>query len=208
MQAFNLTRLNFHSPYKVWIDNGSYKFLTDYGVQYRIEFVENNNIWEDEKAYEFGILNENKKNSPNDSKVKETVQSIIEEFFLTNPDILLYQCETGDSRQAMRARLFTRWFNEFDKRDRFCVKVSILRDEEVDNYIAIIVQKSNPKLTDILRDFDEFIGFFDTKPRIKAVSEIQTNGISIVPPPGSTFAAWCIKKLPMRMAPGAFFITV
>jgi hypothetical protein len=129
-----------------------------------IEFVENNNIWEDEKAYEFGILNENKKNSPNDSKVKETVQSIIEEFFLTNPDILLYQCETGDSRQAMRARLFTRWFNEFDKRDRFCVKVSILRDEEVDNYIAIIVQKSNPKLTDILRDFDEFIGFFDTKP--------------------------------------------
>ena len=42
MHAFNLTRLNFHSPYKVWIDNGSYKFLTDYGVQYRIEFVENN----------------------------------------------------------------------------------------------------------------------------------------------------------------------
>lgn len=59
MQAFNLTRLNFHSPYKVWIDN---------------------------------------------------------------------------------------------------------RDEEVDNYIALIVQKSNPKLNDILRDFDEFIGFFQTKP--------------------------------------------
>lgn len=164
MHAFNLTRLNFYSPYKVWIDNGSYKFLTDYGVQYRIEFVENNNIWEEEKAYEFGILNENNKNSPNDSKVKATIQCIIEEFFLTNPDILLYQCETGDSRQAMRARLFTRWFNEFDKRDRFCVKVSVLRDEEVDNYIAIIVQKSNPKLNDILRDFDEFIGFFDRKP--------------------------------------------
>ena len=48
MHAFNLTRLNFHSPYKVWIDKGSYKFLTDYGVQYRIEFVENNNIWENE----------------------------------------------------------------------------------------------------------------------------------------------------------------
>ena len=40
------TCFNFHSPYKVWIDKGSYKFLTDYGVQYRIEFVENNNIWE------------------------------------------------------------------------------------------------------------------------------------------------------------------
>lgn len=81
MQAFNLTRLNFHSPYKVWIDNGSYKFLTDYGVQYRIEFVENNNIWEDEKADEFGILNENKKNSPNDSKVKETVKVLLKSSF-------------------------------------------------------------------------------------------------------------------------------
>lgn len=165
MQAFNITRLNFHSPYKVWGENGSYKFLTDYSVQYRIEFVENHNIWEDEKAYEFGILNEKNKNSPNDSKVKETVQCIIEEFFLTNPDILLYQCETGDNRQAMRARLFTKWFNEYDKHDRFCVKVSVLRNEEVDNYIAIIVQKSNPKLESILHDFDEFIGFFRTKPK-------------------------------------------
>ena len=60
----------------------------------------------------------------------------------------------------MRARLFTRWFNEFDKRDRFCVKVFILRDEEVDNYIAIIVQKSNPKLNDILRDLDGVLFLF------------------------------------------------
>lgn len=164
MQVFDITRLNFHSPYKVWGENGSYRFLTDYGVQYRIEFVENQNIWEDEKAYEFGILNENNKNSPNDPKVRETVQCIIEEFFLTNPDILLYQCETGDNRQAMRARLFTKWFNEYDKHERFCVKVSVLHDEEVDNYIAIIVQKSNPKIKSILHDFDEFIGFFGTKP--------------------------------------------
>lgn len=109
-------------------------------------------------------------NSPFSMKTRRYLLTILKlkrqynEFFLTNPDILLYQCETGDSRQAMRARLFTRWFNEFDKRDRFYVKVSILRDEEVDNYIAIIVQKSNPKLNDILRDFDEFIGFFQTKP--------------------------------------------
>ena len=64
----------------------------------------------------------------------------------------------------MRARLFTKWFNEYDKCERFCIKVSVLRDEEVDNYIAIIVQKSNPKLESILQDFDNFIGFFGTKP--------------------------------------------
>ena len=32
MQAFNLTRLNFHSPYKVWVDNGSYKFFLPDGL--------------------------------------------------------------------------------------------------------------------------------------------------------------------------------
>ena len=165
MQAFNLTRVNLHSPYAIWLDaNGSYKFITDYGGQYRIEFVENQSIWEDEKAYEFGIVNESQKCSPNDPKVKNTIVCLVEEFFLTNPDILLYQCETGDNRQAMRARLFTRWFNEYDKRERFCVKVSVLRDEDVDNYIALIVQKSNPKLESILQDFEDFIGFFGAKP--------------------------------------------
>lgn len=59
MQAFNLTRLNLNSPYKIWIRDTSYIFVTDYGVQYRIEFSQ-------------------------------------------NQDILLYQCETGDNRQAYR----------------------------------------------------------------------------------------------------------
>lgn len=51
----------------------------------------------------------------------------------------------------MRARLFAKWFNEYKNRDNFYVTVSVLRDEDVDNYIALIVQKSNPRLT--LGDF-------------------------------------------------------
>ena len=163
MQTFNLTRLNFHSPYKVWIEDNEYKFITDYGVSYRIIFSDNQDIWKN-GAYEFSIFNDNHKTSPNDPKVKGTIEAIIEEFFLTNPNILLYQCETGDNRQATRARLFTKWFNEYAYNNNFCVKVSILKDDEVDNYIALIVQRSNPELTNILQTFDEFIGFFTYKP--------------------------------------------
>lgn len=163
MREFNLTRLNFHSPYKVWVEHGEYKFMTDYGVAYRIIFSPNQDIWQN-GAYEFSIFNENNKISPNDPKVRGTVESIIEEFFLTNPNILLYQCETGDNRQAMRARLFTKWFNEYADRHNFCVKVSVLHDEEIDNYIALIVQMSNPDLENILLTFDNFIGFFSKKP--------------------------------------------
>lgn len=35
----------------------------------------------------------------------------------------------------------------------------------IDNYAAIIVQRTNPKLEKIIADFDNFIGFFQTKPQ-------------------------------------------
>lgn len=165
MQPFNLTRLNMFSPYPVWQNNNaSYAFRTDFGIIFRVIFTKNQNIWQNEEAYEFGLFNENRLASPNDPKVKATIQCIIEEFFLTNPNILLYQCETGDNRQAMRARLFKRWFNDYVFAERYYVKVSVLRDDEIDNYIALIVQKSNPKLESIIQDFDEFIGFLGVKP--------------------------------------------
>lgn len=66
----------------------------------------------------------------------------------------------------MRARLFTKWFNEYDYRERFYVKVSVLQDEETDNYIALIVQKNNPELEAIKQTFDNFIGFFGDKPEL------------------------------------------
>ncbi len=164
MQIFDLDRLNLYSPYKLWSKKtNSYVFMTDFGVQYRIEFADNHDIWK-EGAYEFCILNENNKNSPNDPKVKETIQCVIEEFFLTNPDILLYQCETGDNRQAMRARLFLKWFNDYKNKERFCIKLSLIKDEDVDNYIALIVQKNNPALKYIINTFDDFVGFFTQKP--------------------------------------------
>ncbi len=102
MQPFNLTRLNMFSPYPVWQNsNESYAFRTDFGIIFRVVFTRNQNIWQNEEAYEFGLFNENRLVSPNDPKVKATIQCIIEEFFLTNPNILLYQCETGDNRQAI-----------------------------------------------------------------------------------------------------------
>ena len=87
------------SPYPVWQNNnGSYTFRTDFGIIFRVIFTKNQNIWQNEEAYEFGLFNENRLASPNDPKVKATIQCIIVEFFLTNPNILLYQCETGDNR--------------------------------------------------------------------------------------------------------------
>ena len=166
MTPLNLNRLNLVSPYSIWeVGKQSYGFKTDYDVLYRIVFIDDQTIWQN-GAYEFAILNENQKASPNDPKVKDTVYAIIEEFFNSNPEILLYQCETGDNRQAMRDRLFLRWFNSYAKRKNFIVRVEEIDAEGVSNFAAIILQSWNPQKDRILRDFENFVGFFKHKPGV------------------------------------------
>lgn len=164
MNQLNLDRLNLISPYILWrTETQSYGFRTDYGVVYRVGFYKNELIWAD-NAYEFGINNENHKTSPNDNKVKGTILSIIEEFFKSNPSVLLYQCETGDNRQAMRARLFAKWFNDYGKKDEFVITAAVVKDEDVDNYIGLIIKKNNPRIKNYIDEFEEFVEFFTQKP--------------------------------------------
>lgn len=164
MKGLNLNRLNIKAPYSVWeIREQTYGFKTDYGVLYKIEFSDNTLIWQD-GAYEFGISNENNVPSPNDEKVKDTVVAIIAEFFTSNPDILLYQCETGDNKQDARGRLFLRWFNNAEFKNHFHISTVMICAEGINNYAAMIVQKSNPNLQTIIDDFENFVGLLSDKP--------------------------------------------
>lgn len=164
MNPLNLNRLNIRSPYSVWqVRDGSYGFKTKHDVLYRVVFSPDQTIWEN-GAYEFGILNENRKASPNDKHLRETIFCIIEEFFKANPEILLYQCETGDNRQAMRDRLFLRWFSEYEHSGLYYIKVAEIIAEGVSNFAAVIVQRSNPNFEAIMNDFDNFVGLFKQKP--------------------------------------------
>lgn len=102
--------------------------------------------------------------SPNDPKVKGTIISIVEEFFRNNEDILLYICETGDNKQAMRNRLFVRWFNEYSFQKNFILRTASVKDGDQENFAAIIVQRSHPDLESIIATFDETINYFKEKP--------------------------------------------
>lgn len=165
MKALDLNLLNVRSPYSIWeAGRQSYGFKTDYGVTYRIVFADDQTIWEN-GAYEFCILNENGKASPSDKNLKETIIAIIEEFFRNNPDILLYQCETGDNRQAVRERLFLRWFKTYAQSGDFQIRIAEIMAEGIPNYVALIVQKSNPELQSIVEKFDAFVSFFHEKPQ-------------------------------------------
>ena len=43
------------APYPVWQNNNeSYTFRTDFGIIFRVIFTKNQNIWQNEEAYDLG----------------------------------------------------------------------------------------------------------------------------------------------------------
>lgn len=78
---------------------------------------------------------------PSDVKVRDTIIAIIDEFFVENNTPLLYICETGDKKQALRNRLFECWFSMYERKAQYTFVASSLKDEEgIENYTAIIVR--------------------------------------------------------------------
>lgn len=164
MNSLDLAYINRLAPYKVWTENGRDYFVeTSYELLFKIGFMDDYSIWP-EGAYQFYINNESHRPSPNDEKLKATIFRIIEAFFAANSDILLYICETGDDRQAYRSRLFVRWFNSYSGRDAYVMKTAEVNEGNTINFAALIVQKSNPRLEEILDEFSETITILTGKP--------------------------------------------
>lgn len=154
MIPLDLASVNLRSPYTVWSNAERYYFKTDFDILYAVSF-DFEDVLMKESAYWFNLSNKSGRKSPGDRKIAPTIARLINAFFDANPDILLYMCDTASGQQASRNRLFLRWFNTYNKPNAYFIKTEVVQDEGVDNYVSIIVQRSNPKFDDIIRDFDE-----------------------------------------------------
>lgn len=168
MHSLNLKRINEKAPYLVTLNENdeTYTFVTESGVEYSIGFMPDDLLQSDE-SYEFVIANLNDKKSPRDKKVKDTVVTIVEEFFNSNSATILYLCSTSDGKQLTRGRLFKNWFDSYEYSNRFTMVTSTLVDEyAIDNIAALIIRNDNPKLGKILAEFGETIEMFSHKPTL------------------------------------------
>lgn len=164
MKSLDVNNINQFSPYGVRFEDGHYRFHTDYDIAYIVEF-EREDIFDAAPAYWFGVVNRSHRPSPNDPKVRATIICIIEEFFRQNPHILLYMCDSANDQQAMRNRLFLRWFNGYEQQKQYVIRIVKIMDEGAETYVALIVQRSNPMLDDIMKQFDEQTELFkENKP--------------------------------------------
>lgn len=163
----DIERFNSRAPYKVTPSafRGFYEFVTDFGVQYQIGFMEDDSIIR-ENAYQFVITNINNQVSPNDDNVRKTIIIMIDEFFLKNNMTLLYICETGDGKQAMRNRLFHYWFSLYDRFSEFtCLSSSVIDMDGVQNFATLIIRNDNPRLLNVINEFTETISLLNSKPQ-------------------------------------------
>ncbi len=165
MKPLSVQAINNISPYEVSeIGTNCYQFFTEHGVHCSVEFVYDDSLMSRE-TYHLVIVNVNHKKSPNDIKLRDTILTIIDEFFEVNNTTLLYICETGDKKQALRNRLFERWFSSYERRTQYTFVASSLKDDEgIENYAAIIVRNDNPDIGAIVSEFTSTIALLSSKP--------------------------------------------
>ena len=120
---------------------------------YGVGFIENDPLGGCE-TYQLSISNQNNIHASYDPDVKNTILTIVEEFFFNNLDGLLYLCDTSDSREAARNRLFLRWFEKYSEPGRFTIKTANAIIEEQGIYAAIIVENRNPLAIAVINDFE------------------------------------------------------
>lgn len=155
MKRLNLEIVNAKSQYQiVYINDTTYNFVTDQGIQYRIGFLDDESMTTCE-TFQFYIQKLTPFPSIKDEKIKPTIIAVIENFFEENASVLLYMCDTSDGRQQLRSRLFLRWFNTNAMKNKYLCKDTSIVVDDIPMYAGIIVRRDNPLLSDIEHEFDE-----------------------------------------------------
>lgn len=166
MKKLSLERINKSASYDVIEGDhiGSFRFFSDNGVQYAVDFIPDDLITKDD-SYQLIIANLNHQKSPRDVKVRTSILAIVDEFFNSNQSTLLYICETGDGKQGMRSRLFEYWFHSYKYKQLFTILTSSIIDEDgIVNYATLIIRNDNPRLSDVLSEFAESVSLLSQKP--------------------------------------------
>ena len=159
MEELRLERINQIAPYKVKRDPEKpfdFYLVSDNGTRFDVDFTPNDAVIPS-GAYEISISNKKNSRSPLDTKLRQTLFAIIEEFFEQNNEVMLYMAETGDEKQGFRNRLFVRWFNTYERRDRYFMRTAEGKMEGQNNFMAIISRLDNPQLEIAISEFDETV---------------------------------------------------
>ena len=165
MIDFSLKYIMDNSPYDITLSDVGFIFKTDYGIHYRVSFDKEDITLGGCDTYQLILQNVEHIRPAHDPKVETTVLAIIDEFFRSNMEVLLYICDTSDGKEGGRNRLFLRWFDKHAAPGRFTICTARAKIENELVYAAIIVENRNPKLKEITADFKKTADLLTDKPQ-------------------------------------------
>lgn len=117
--------LSLPCHYKVTLDTNtnSYEFNTNGGAKYSVFFNSDNSIFsgsvlEGADTFHLVVTKLQNGNGVKDIHVVETVDSIVEHFFLIKNRIIYYTCDGSDNRQLARDRMFKIWYTNSAHKER------------------------------------------------------------------------------------------
>ena len=154
MKVLNVERINRNTHYTVFANtDDAYIFYTRQGIVYEVSFDEDKPIGGCD-TYQVTIRKVNQAEGSHDPFVRDTILSIIEEFFESNQSVLLYICDTSDGRQQARNMLFLRWLRDYDTSGRYRISTCNVVVEGEMWYTAIIVRVDNPLCDTVTAEFE------------------------------------------------------
>jgi hypothetical protein len=107
-----------------------------------------------------------------DPLVEATIIAIFQDFFARRGLVAIYVCDSSDNRQAARARLFDRWF-ENNRPSGFSKIDTKLRDPNGTIYLSLLVHQSYPHRDAVVTAFLRLIDDENTE---KLNSPTQPDG--------------------------------
>jgi hypothetical protein len=157
MINLSVNAINQRAPYKVeQTGDTSFMFETKHGTVYSVGFMQDVSFYS-EGVYQFYLINLSSKTIGVDKKISETIRVVIEEFFSHKEVVMLYICDTADTRQEYRDRLFKIWFNTYEKNDLYALYSEGLTIDNVHYFSGILLRKDHPSHINILSAFHNFI---------------------------------------------------
>ncbi len=155
MIRFSLQHIAERAPYELILSENDFTFQTDLGIHYSVSFNKEDIVLGGCDTYQIIIRKIEEVRSRHDPKVEATILAIIDEFFRSNLEVLLYMCDTSDGREESRNRLFFNWFERYAEKNRFTICQAHAEVEGEGLFLCIVVDNRNPRLKAVTTDFEE-----------------------------------------------------
>lgn len=91
---------------------------------------------------------------PLDPRLPATIAAICQDFFSDKERILLYICETADTRHLARVRKFDAWFREFNDFRFLKIDTNFPDINGVVYYVSLIFRLAHPYRHTIIDEFE------------------------------------------------------